>query len=132
MGDGPAGAARLRQQLALTLVDAVCVFGSYACGALEPHDVDQAVGFRRDERMNKVVVDSLFSGRSPYGELRQQLAGHSRGIQFQFETAQRQQLKDEDVTMLRPWHRGDSLQQALQTLHSIEADPDAGRARATT
>ncbi|ROP56077.1 hypothetical protein EDD94_5674 [Streptomyces sp. PanSC9] len=58
----------------------MCSFGSYARGALEPHD---------DERMRQLEVASVFSGRNPHSELRRQLAGRSRGIQFQFNTAQR-------------------------------------------
>ncbi|MDH6436016.1 hypothetical protein M2158_004556 [Streptomyces sp. SAI-144] len=112
----------------LTLVDELYVFGSYARGALEPHDVDIAVDFRRDERMRQLEIASIFSSRNPHSELRQQLAGRSRGIQFQFDTAQRRQLKSEGVPMLRLWRRGDTLQQALSTLHAIQPDPSAGRA----
>jgi hypothetical protein len=112
----------------LTLVDEMYVFGSYARGAMEPHDVDIAVDFRRDERMNRLVVDSIFSRGNPYSELRQHLAGRSRGIQFQFDTAQRRQLESEGVPMLRLWRRGDTLQHALAMLHGIKPDSDAGRA----
>ncbi|MGP4003513.1 nucleotidyltransferase domain-containing protein [Streptomyces sp. 8N706] len=112
----------------LELVEALYVFGSYARGALAPHDVDVAVDFRRDERMNQHLVSCLFSGRNPYSELRQALVGRRRGIQFQFETSERQQLEAEGVQMLRVWHRGDTLQQALEVLHGIKEDPDAGRA----
>ncbi|MFD3622693.1 nucleotidyltransferase domain-containing protein [Streptomyces sp. NPDC058676] len=64
----------------------------------------------------------------PLQRLRGQLVGRSRGIQLQFDTAQRQQLESEGVSMLRLWRRGDTLQHPLLTLHGIEPDPEAGRA----
>ncbi|MGP4004214.1 hypothetical protein [Streptomyces sp. 8N706] len=78
--------------------------------------------------MNQRLVSCLFSGRNPYSELRQALVGRRRGIQFQFETSERQQLEAEGVPMLRVWQRGETLQQALDVLHGIKEDPDAGRA----
>ncbi|WP_329446558.1 nucleotidyltransferase domain-containing protein [Streptomyces canus] len=112
----------------LVLVDELYAFGSYARGALEPHDVDIAVDFRRDERMRQLEIASIFSGSNPHSELRRQLAGRSRGIQFQFDTAQRRQLESEGVPMLRLWRRGDTLQRALSILHAIQPDRSAGRA----
>ncbi|MGW0827020.1 nucleotidyltransferase family protein [Streptomyces sp. NPDC002845] len=47
----------------LSLVEQVWLFGSFARGAVEPHDVDVAVRFERDERMTELVVQSLLSGR---------------------------------------------------------------------
>ncbi|AVZ71158.1 hypothetical protein SLUN_01715 [Streptomyces lunaelactis] len=46
----------------LDLVDAVYVFGSYARGALEPGDVDVAVDFRQDERMQQRTVPTSSRG----------------------------------------------------------------------
>jgi hypothetical protein len=40
-------------------------FGSYAGGALEPHDVDIAVDLHRDERMRQPEIASIFSSRNP-------------------------------------------------------------------
>ncbi|MGY5101202.1 nucleotidyltransferase domain-containing protein [Streptomyces sp. 900105245] len=94
----------------LTLVDELYLFGSYARGALEPHDVDITVDFHRDERMPQREVASHFSGPPPHSELRRQLAGRSRGIRFRFDTALRRQLESVVVPMLRLWRRGDSLQ----------------------
>ncbi|MER6433671.1 nucleotidyltransferase domain-containing protein [Streptomyces sp900105245] len=94
----------------MTLVDELYLFGSYALGALEPHDVDVAVDFHRDERMPQLEVASNFSGPTPHGELRRQLTGRSRGIQFRFDTALRRQLESVGMPMLRLWRRGDSLQ----------------------
>ncbi|WP_246338980.1 nucleotidyltransferase domain-containing protein [Streptomyces lunaelactis] len=40
----------------LGLVQQVWLFGSFARGAAEPHDVDVAVRFERDEQMTQAVV----------------------------------------------------------------------------
>ncbi|GAB2785948.1 hypothetical protein GCM10027073_17900 [Streptomyces chlorus] len=113
----------------LALVREVWLFGSFARGALEPHDVDVAVCFERDERIRQAVIASLFSGGgSPYAPLRRALAGTSRGLQFQFEDQEREQLRAEGVAMLPLWRRGDTLGQALAVLHGIDEDPGAGRA----
>lgn len=112
----------------LNLVDAVHLFGSYARGALDPHDVDLAVDFTPDERMHTFLVNAIFSGRNPHSPLRQSLAGRSRGLQFQFGAAERRRLEDDGVPMLRLWQRGDTLTQALDILHGITPDATAGRA----
>lgn len=107
----------------------VWLFGSFTRGALEPHDVDVAVRFERDERMTEVVVQSLLSGRgNPFAPLRRALAGTSRGLEFQFEDQAREQLEAEGVVMLPLWQRGDTIPQALAVLHGIAEDPTAGRA----
>ncbi|MGW7674149.1 nucleotidyltransferase domain-containing protein [Streptomyces sp. NPDC054775] len=104
------------------------LFGSFARGATKPHDVDVAVRFERDERMNQAVVQAIFSGGNPYAPLRRALAGSSRGLQFQFEDGAREQLEAEGTFMLPLWQRGDSLTEALGVLHAIAEDPEAGRA----
>ncbi|WP_055532950.1 nucleotidyltransferase domain-containing protein [Streptomyces graminilatus] len=113
----------------LSLVQQVWLFGSFARGASEPHDVDVAVRFERDERMTEVVVQTLLSGRgNPYAPLRRALAGASRGLQFQFDDSSREQLEAEGAVMLPLWQRGDTLAGALAVLHGVVEDPDAGRA----
>ncbi|MFJ8085290.1 nucleotidyltransferase domain-containing protein [Streptomyces sp. NPDC096205] len=113
----------------LSLVQQVWLFGSFARGAAEPHDVDVAVQFEPDERMNEVVVQYLLSGRgNPYAPLRRALAGSSRGLQFQFDNSVREQLQAEGTVMLPLWRRGDMLDEALAVLHGILEDPLAGRA----
>lgn len=122
---------RLDQETAwpLELVDAVYLFGSYARGALEPHDVDIAVDFHRDEEMTARLVSYLVSSaRDPRIDLRQALIGRRRGVQFQWEASERQQLESDGVAMLPLWRRGDTLEQALAVLHGITEDPSAGRA----
>ncbi|WST65755.1 nucleotidyltransferase domain-containing protein (plasmid) [Streptomyces xanthophaeus] len=69
------------QEWPLHLVRQVWLFGSFARGATEPHDVDVAVRFDRDERMNQAVVQAILSGGNPYAPLRRALAGSSRGLQ---------------------------------------------------
>ncbi|WP_244206873.1 nucleotidyltransferase domain-containing protein [Streptomyces swartbergensis] len=71
----------------LSLVDELYLFGSYARGALEPHDVDIAVDFHRDERMRQLEIASIFSGRNPHSELRRQLAGRSRAVAVRYRPA---------------------------------------------
>ncbi|MFE3205823.1 nucleotidyltransferase domain-containing protein [Embleya sp. NPDC059237] len=111
------------------LVQQVWVFGSFARGACEPHDVDVAVRFERDEQMRQAVVEAILSGRAnPYAPLRHALAGTSRGLHFQFEDHARERLRVEGTAMLSLWQRGDTLAQALTVLHSIPEDPVAGRA----
>ncbi|TLQ39391.1 nucleotidyltransferase domain-containing protein [Streptomyces marianii] len=113
----------------LSLVQQVWLFGSFARGAVEPHDVDIAIRFERDERMTEVVVRTLVAGRGdPHAPLRRALAGTSRGLQFQFDDYTREQLEAEGTTMLPLWQRGDTLAQALAVLHGIPEDPNAGRA----
>ncbi|MER6421918.1 nucleotidyltransferase domain-containing protein [Streptomyces sp. NPDC001137] len=113
----------------LELVDAVYLFGSYARGALDPHDVDIAVDFHRDEQMHaRVVAYLVSSARDPRIDLRQALIGRRRGIQFQWEASERKELEREGVAMLPLWRRGDTLEQALAVLHGIKEDPNAGRA----
>lgn len=113
----------------LELVDAVYLFGSYVRGALEPHDVDIAVDFHRDEQKDARLVSYLVSSaRDPRIDLRQALIGRRRGIQFQWEASERQQLEREGVAMLLLWRRGDTLEQALAVLHGIKEDSNAGRA----
>ncbi|MFJ9520618.1 nucleotidyltransferase domain-containing protein [Kitasatospora sp. NPDC101801] len=113
----------------LSLVRQVWLFGSFTRGATEPHDVDVAVRFDRDEQMIAAVVQVLMSGRgNPFAPLRRALAGTSRGLEFQFEDQAREQLQAEGVVMLPLWQRGNTLSQALTVLHGIDEDPGAGRA----
>ncbi|MFE3560193.1 nucleotidyltransferase family protein [Streptomyces sp. NPDC059193] len=116
------------QEWPLHLVRQIWLFGSFARGATEPHDVDVAVRFERDERMTKAVVQAVFSGGNPYAPLRRALAGSSRGLQFQFEESAREQLELEGTPLLPLWQQGDTLAQALGALHAIDVDPSAGRA----
>jgi len=112
----------------LTLVDEVRVFGSYRRGALDPHDVDLAVVWHRDQRMTEKIAAAICYGGNPYAELRRALAGTGRGLQLLFEPQEIEQLEAEGAQMLTLWRRGDTLAAARACLASIPVDPAAGRA----
>ncbi|MGP3951176.1 nucleotidyltransferase domain-containing protein [Streptomyces sp. 7N604] len=117
------------QEWPITLVQQVWLFGSFARGAIEPHDVDVAVQFDRDKRMKEIVIQTLLAGRgNPDAQLRRALAGTSRGLQIQFDDSVRGQLESEGTVMLPLWQRGDPLEKALDVLYGIAEDSDAGRA----
>lgn len=108
----------------LTLVTEVYVFGSFARGALEPHDLDIDVELdRRDERWRRHFVTSLSYGRDIYAPIKRPLTAGKRGYQFMFEFRDQ---ADFELTLL--WKQGDSLEPAMKRLHAIKVDPLAGRA----
>jgi len=107
----------------LSLVTEVYVFGSFARGALVPHDLDVDVEHLTDEEWGMRMIHSLSYGRDPYAPTRRLLNGGKRGCQFVFNFRER---ADFELTLL--WHKGDSLAVALERLRTIEADPGAGRA----
>ena len=113
----------------LVLVQQVWLFGSFSRGASDPHDVDVAVRFERDERITQTVVAAIMGGGGhPYAPLRRALAGTSRGLQFLYEDREREQLQAEGAVMVPLWQRGDTPAKALAALHAITEDPEAGRA----
>ncbi len=107
----------------LSLVNEVYVFGSFARGALSPHDLDIDVEHENDDKWCSHFVTSLAYGRDPNAPMRQLLATGQRGCQFTFNFREQ---ADFELTLL--WRRGDSLATALKRLHAIKADPAAGRA----
>ena len=107
----------------LSLLTEVYVFGSFARGSLEPHDVDIDVEYIGDDRWHRHMVTSLTNGRYPYSSMRQMLTAGKRGIQFQFEFRERA-----DFEMILLWRHGDSLGTVFDRLHAIQGDPAAGRA----
>jgi predicted nucleotidyltransferase len=107
----------------LSLLTTVYVFGSFARGALTPHDLDIDVEYKGDDRWTEHFVASLTSGRDLHSPMRQMLTTGKRGYQFQFEFHER---ADFEMTLL--WQRGDSLRTALERLHAIQPNPGAGRA----
>ena len=110
----------------LTLVEEIHVFGSFARGALEPHDVDVAVEFTPDEEFVHDMVRSMSQGRFPYAGLRTALTGRSRGLQFQFRELEN--LRSEKVETLLLWRMGEKIATATARLAAIKPDPAAGRA----
>lgn len=107
----------------LSLLTEVYVFGSFARGAVAPHDLDVDVEYKRDDRWTEHFVSSLPYGRDPHSPMRSMLTTGKRGYQFQFEFRER---ADFEMTLL--WQKGDSLATALDRLHAIQADETAGRA----
>jgi hypothetical protein len=113
-------------QWPLSLVNEVHIFGSFARGALEPHDVDVAVEFTTDQQYTAEFVYALSRGRNPFAPLRRALTGGSRGLQLQFQELEN--LHRDRIATVRLWKRGETLPTALQRLRSIKADAQAGRA----
>ena len=68
----------------LTLLDAIHVFGSFARGALEPHDVELDFELTIDDEFASDIVWSLSRGQDPYAPVRHALIGRRRGVQFRF------------------------------------------------
>lgn len=113
-----------REEWPLSIVTEVSVFGSYARGATEPHDLDIEIEIdRTDERWIRHFTTCLSYGPDPYLIIRRALVGGSRSCQFLFEARDR---VDFPLTLL--WQAGDTLDVALARLHAIDVDPGAGRA----
>jgi hypothetical protein len=113
-----------RHEWPLSLITEVYVFGSYARGATEPHDLDIDVEINRgEERYRRHFVTCLSAGRDPNLMIRRALVGSRRGCQFVFEARQ-----DADFPLTLLWRRGDSLAAALDRLHAIPVDETATRA----
>jgi hypothetical protein len=100
------------------------VFGSFARGAMEPNDVDLNVEYdHTDERWAQHFVTKLSRGEDPEAVLRKAVRGNRRLVQVQFG---KRETTDYPMTPL--WRRGESVETALERLHSIPADRSAGRA----
>ena len=112
-----------RSEWPLSLVTDLYVFGSFARGAIEPHDVDIDVEFKIDDRWAVHFAGCLAYGRDPHSPMRRALTGGRRGCQFEFNFRDR---ADFDMTLL--WNRDGTLPTALDRVHLIQPDPAAGRA----
>jgi hypothetical protein len=108
------------------MLDEVHVFGSFARGALEPHDVDVDLELTLDEQFMREAIESRSYGLEQFTPIRHALVGRQRGIQFRFKELRGLHAKGIETTLL--WRRGDDLDTALARLHAIKADPDAGQA----
>jgi hypothetical protein len=73
-----------QQDWPLSLVTEVYLFGSFARGALSPHDLDIDVEHENDDEWCSHFVTSLAYGRDPDALMRQLLATGKRGCQFDF------------------------------------------------
>lgn len=112
-----------QEEWPISLLSELYVFGSFARGALDPHDVDIDIEFESDEEWRLHFIGCLSYGKDPHSPIRRALTRGKRGIQFQFNFRDR---ADFELTLL--WRRGDTLQAALTRLHAIQADSAAGRA----
>ena len=112
-----------QQDWPLRLVTEVYLFGSFARGALAPHDLDIDVEHENDDKWCSHFVTSLAYGRDPNALMRQLLVTGKRGCQFTFNFRGQ---ADFELTLL--WRRGESLATGLKRLHAIKAEPAAGRA----
>jgi hypothetical protein len=108
------------------MLDEIHVFGSYARGALDPHDVDLAVELTADEEFSATLAWHLIHGSDPFAAVRHTLIGRRRGIQFRFHELEELHHAGIETTLL--WRRGDDLATALARLNAITPDPTAGRA----
>jgi hypothetical protein len=82
----------------LDLVTELRLFGSYARGALEPHDVDIDVEYLPDKRWKDETLPLLLYGRDPMAPLRRALVGRSRGVALTFDLGAR--VSDIDMLVL--------------------------------
>jgi hypothetical protein len=113
-----------QEQWPLSLVRQLCVFGSFARGALDPHDLDIDVEYdQTDHQWGMHVAQSLAYGRDPHASMRRALLVSKRGCQMLFNFRERA-----DFELIMLWERGESLAVALARMHAIEPDHTAGRA----
>lgn len=108
----------------VSLITQLAVFGSYARGAMAPHDVDVHVTYEADEEFAEDVVWALSQGRDPETPLRVALRGRTRSVQIVCGKLPDEMLVDSVVL----WRSGDSHEVALRRLRAIPVDPGAGRA----
>lgn len=111
----------------LDMIDELYVFGSYARGAPEPHDVDLDVEFTPTPDWDKHAIHVLAEGGDLYGPLERQVRAGLRGLQIGF-NFRREHSERIDFEMTLLWQRGEPLEEALSRLHAIQTDPTAGRA----
>jgi len=112
-----------RTEWPLSLVTELYIFGSFARGTIEPHDVDIDVEFEIDQRWADHFAGCLAYGRNPHSPMKRALTGGKRGCQFEFNFRDR---ADFDMALL--WRKDETLPAALERLHLIRPDPAAGRA----
>lgn len=112
-----------RDQWPLDLVTEVYLFGSFARGALNPHDVDVDIEHETPWDWATRCTSMQIEGRDPYSLFRRPLLEGRRGCQVLFN-----HRREADFEMTLLWKRGESLEAALERLHGIKPDPAAGRA----
>jgi hypothetical protein len=113
-----------RDSRPVSLITQLALFGSYARGALNPHDVDLHLTYEVDHERAIEVVQALSRGIDPDAPLRVALRGRTRSIQIVCDQLPEEMLANAVVL----WRSGDSHEQALSRLKAIAPDPSAGRA----
>ncbi|WP_322779382.1 nucleotidyltransferase domain-containing protein [Frankia sp. Cas4] len=111
-----------RDQWPVLLISQVYVFGSFARGALEPHDIDLVIDHDTTWDWATMTVHLQSQGKNAYSLFRTPLFGRRRGFQVVYNPG-RDGLRD-----VLLWERGEPLTSALERLHGIQSDPTAGRA----
>ena len=106
-----------------SLVREVYVFGSFARGGTQPHDVDIDIEFDFDDRWLDHEMSCLSEGRNPGALLKKTLIGSKRGCEFTYNIHAK---ADFEMTLL--WRKGDSIEASRERLDLITPDPSAGRA----
>jgi predicted nucleotidyltransferase len=109
----------------LSWVESLAVFGSFARGALDPHDVDVIFESRRDERTDARRDEQMRTRGLSWlsGVDKRELRGHRRGLQL---LHPHEAPPDADAVEI--WRRGESLATAEARIRAIAPDPRAGRA----
>lgn len=97
----------------VSLLRELYVFGSFARGALDPHDVDIDVEYESDERWVTHFIGCLSYGKDPHSPIKRALTSGKRGMQFLFNFRER---ADFELTLL--WRKGDSLPLACDSARS--------------
>jgi hypothetical protein len=114
--------------LYLDAVEEVSVFGSYVAGAFAPNDIDLSVGFRDGSgEIAEEQIQRMFAGRNAETPFLQALRGSQRGMNIIL-NAREQLERQGGFEFIALWRRGDSIDVALERLHAIRSDPDAGTA----
>ena len=108
----------------VNLITQLAVFGSYARGAVNPHDVDIHAELSSDDERAEEVISALSRGRDPDAPLRVALRGRARNVQIISHRLRPDMARDAIVL----WRTGDSYEQALERVRGIEPNADAGRA----
>ncbi|MEV4061102.1 hypothetical protein [Nonomuraea dietziae] len=107
----------------LCLVTEVNIFGSFARGAVNPHDVDMDIEHETTWEWATTSTSMRARGGDPGSLFRRPLLQGRRGCQMFFNFR-----NEADLEMVPLWRRGDALESALDRLHAIAVDPTAGRA----
>jgi predicted nucleotidyltransferase len=115
----------------LQRVREICVFGSYARGALEVGDVDLAVEFdQTKDEAGRWFATLMAGGFDHLGALRRELRGNQRVLEIHFNELDDVRKEGFEPKLL--WRCGDSLEEARARLAALAPDASARRAARDT